>query len=534
MGGRPVNRNVALLFLDAASRNPDGVALVSAHGTRVTFRQLRSAVDGFSAGLTSHGFERGDRAVFMVPMSVELYVVVLGTLAAGGVAVFVDPWVSLKQIAALAAAANPAVFVGSPKAHLLRALSPDLRRVPITITTKGLGARFVAQHRLRDFRRQSRGSILARVAGDDPALITYTTGSSGLPKGVNRTHAILGAQHHVIREEFPANADDVDLTTFPVFALSNLAAGITTVIPRVDLRRVADVDAAQLLADIRKHDVRTMAASPPLFDRLVDHIHDTGSSSPGIRRIVTGGAPVRDDQLTRWRETFPTTEIDVAYGSSEAEPVASISADARLALVGSRPGFCVGKPVAAVRASAVRIVRGRLKRVEPVPDGTIGELVVAGPHVCREYAGDERGDAFAENKVRDADGTIWHRMGDTGYFDANGRFWVAGRVHSTITRNGTEFHAQLVESAVRGEDARIRRVAAVGRTDATMGERLVVVIESGADVGAEVRARLASGRYPFPIDEIVVTRTALPVDPRHNSKVDYARLRAMLDEGALR
>ena len=107
----------------------------------------------------------------------------------------------------------------------------------------------------------------------------------------------------------------------------------------------------------------------------------------------------------------------------------------------------------------------------------IGELVVAGPHVCRDYAGDERGDVFAENKVRDTDGTVWHRMGDTGYFDAQGRFWVAGRVHSTITRNRAEFHAQLVESAVLAEDARIRRVAAVGRPDAELGERLVVVID---------------------------------------------------------
>ena len=528
-----MNRNVVLLFLDAAARSPDATALVSAHGTRVSCRQLRSAVDGFSAGLASHGFARGDRVVCMVPMSVELYVVVLGTLAAGGVAVFVDPWVSLTQIASLAAAANPTVFVGTPRAHLLRALSPELRNVPITISTKGLGARVVAQHRLRDFRRRSRGSILARVAGDDPALITYTTGSSGRPKGVNRTHAILAAQHYVIREEFPANAGDVDMTTFPVFALSNLAAGITTIIPRVDLRRVADVDAAQLHADIRKFDVNTMAASPPLFDRLVNYIRDTGASSPGLRRIVTGGAPVRDDQLTRWRETFPTTEIDVAYGSSEAEPVASISVDARLALVGSRPGFCVGKPAASIQARAVRIVRGRMKRIDVVPDGTIGELIVAGPHVCRDYAGDERGDAFAENKVRDPDGTVWHRMGDTGYFDAQGRFWVAGRVHSTITRNATDFHAQLVESTVQAGEPRIRRVAAVGVPDATLGERLVVVIESDGRGGDEVRSRIASGRYPFPIDQIVVTRKALPVDPRHNSKIDYPRLRAMLVAGEL-
>jgi acyl-CoA synthetase (AMP-forming)/AMP-acid ligase II len=132
-----------------------------------------------------------------------------------------------------------------------------------------------------------------------------------------------------------------------------------------------------------------------------------------------------------------------------------------------------------------------------------------------------------ENKIVDASGAIWHRMGDTGYFDGAERFWLAGRVHSTIHRGGALVHPQLVEQAARGEDPRIRRLAAVGLPDPALGERVTLVIEGeGAELEADVRARLATAGLG--VDEIVRTSESLPVDPRHNSKIDYPRLREKL------
>lgn len=525
---RRVSANVASLFFDAAVRNPGGIALAGARGVLVPFAELADRVERCAGGLARLGFGAGDRAVFMLPMSTDLYVGVLGCLAVGGVAVFVDPWVSLRRIAALAAAARARAFIGSPKSHLLRLLAPELRSIRITITT-GAVARPFARHRLDALN----GSVArAGVDADAPALITFTTGSSGAAKGVNRTHAILRAQHEVIREEFPARPDDVDLTTFPVFALSNLAAGITTVIPPVNLRRIADAPGARVLDALRRHQVTTMAASPPLFDVLASHLRSSGATPPALRRITTGGAPVRDDQLERWRAVWPGTEIVVAYGSSEAEPVASIGAHERLSRSDAGQGYCVGRPVRAVRTRLIPITKGPLSELVGLPAGeSVGELAVSGPHVCRDYLGDQR--AFAETKVRDASGDVWHRMGDTGYFDADGRFWLVGRVHSTIQRGRTMVHPQIVEQAARGHDDRIRRVAAVGVPDGALGERLVVVVESDTtDVAPTVRARLGAAKLA-PVDALVVTRKPLPVDPRHNSKVDYQRLRELLQSGDL-
>jgi acyl-CoA synthetase (AMP-forming)/AMP-acid ligase II len=298
---------------------------------------------------------------------------------------------------------------------------------------------------------------------------------------VNRTHRILIAQHERLAEAFPAKEGDVDLCTFPIFALNNLALGVTTVIPPIDLKRIDAADPRRVASIAKERGVTTATASPPLFDMLA-RLDDR----PRFRRVLTGGAPVTDAQLRAWIAAWPDAEIVVAYGSSEAEPVAHIEARERLAAGGR--GYLAG-----------RIVNGVRARLELIDD-QVGELLVAGDHVAH---------------VEGDDGE-WHRMGDTGWFDEEKRFRIAGRVHSTIWRNGVAAHAQLVEQAARGDDPRIKRVAALG-----VDGRLVVVVESDEDVAADVRARVEA-------DEVIVTREPLPVDPRHNSKIDYARLRERL------
>lgn len=519
--------NVVGLFYSAAARHPERTAFVYPDGdasARISFGQLQADAEAFAGGLSAHGFGAGERAVFVLPMSPALYVAVLGVLSTGGTAVFVDPWVPMRQIARLMAAAHPSAFVGTPKAHLLRLLEPALRRIRLTISTEGFGARWAARLRFSDL-RGARGP--ASADADAPALITFTTGSSGTPKGVTRTHAILEAQHHVIREEFPARDGDVDLTTFPVFALSNLAAGVTTVIPPVDLRRVAQAEGERVLRAMRDGGVTTISASPPLIDRLVDRMDATRESPPALRRIVTGGAPVTDAQLRRWSAAFPGTDIQVAYGSSEAEPVARMSASERLAAAGA--GFCAGQPVAALRTRVVRITRGPLDAAVALPAHEIGELLVSGPHVCRDYVGDPA--AFRENKVRESDGTVWHRMGDTGSFDEAGRFWIAGRVHSTITRAGVHYHPQLVEQQlmdIAGSGA--VRAAALGMPDESLGEQLWVAFECATPPTDAARSGLIARirQTGLPVDNIAFATDAFPLDPRHNSKVDYGQLRERL------
>lgn len=535
---RTSDLNVLSYLHRSTERNPDRPALIFGGGGpenlggALSYGDLWRRAERLARGLRREGLQPGDRAIVMIPMSLELYAVLLGLLAVGAVAVFVDPWIGRKQIAAFAAFADPRAYLGIPKSHLLRLLDRRLRRIPLTVTTGRRFWRWPARRSMGELSAGGGDGSIQPVAADDPALITFTSGSSGLPKGANRTHGFLAAQHRALAEEFPYSDDDVDMAMFPVFALNNLAWGITTVVPQIDFSNVAGVDPEPILAQMRRHSVTTCTASPPFFDRLAGHVARKKQSRPALRRILSGGAPVSDEQLRSWQRSFPQAEILVVYGSTEAEPVAHIAAEERLEVRNSLgpafPGYCVGHQARSLRTKLLPLSEQQpeepeLQEAEP---NQVGELLVAGDHVCKDYF--RNPDAVKENKLRTPDGEIWHRMGDTGYFDTLGRFWLVGRVHSTIFRAGQAVHAQLVEQAAGEADSKVRRAAAVGLPDPQLGQRVVLVIEteSGQELREEVEARLQQSGHP--VDEIILTDEPLPLDPRHNSKIDYPKLRDRL------
>ncbi|HYO79590.1 MAG TPA: AMP-binding protein, partial [Thermoanaerobaculia bacterium] len=262
--------NAAALFREAARMHPAQTAFIEGKRS-ITFGALWERVCRVSGALHARGFAPGDRALILLPMSIELYAALLAVLKEGGVAVFLDPWVKKRAMVDLARHAELKAWLGTPKSHLLRAFVPGIAIAPF-------------------FFSRFRGPIrdaMHEAADDDRALITYTTGSSSRAKGVNRTHRILAAQHERLAEEFPAKEGDVDLCTFPVFALNNLALGITTVIPPVDLRRIDRADPRLVARVANEAHVTTATASPPLFDALARI-----DERPRFRRILTGGAPV--------------------------------------------------------------------------------------------------------------------------------------------------------------------------------------------------------------------------------------------------
>lgn len=549
--------NVLAILREVARRVPDRPALVMGEGKdgndsrdgrdgrdrrdQISFARLWDRIDRASVGLRRRGMQPGDRAIVLIPMSIDLYVALLALLKIGAVAVFVDPWIGRRQIAAFAAFAEPRAFLGIPRSHLLRWIEPGLRAVPLTVTPGRRLGPVPAGTTLAELEAEPGDGWIHPAAPADSALITFTSGSSGEPKGADRTHGFLLAQHRALAAEFPAlvgdrSGDDVDMTMFPVFALNNLAVGVTSVVPAMDFRQVEEVDADRILRQMEAFGVTTCTASPPFFDRLAA---SPKSGKLRLRRILTGGAPVADGQLTLWQSAFGKAEIVVAYGSTEAEPVAHLSAAERLAAVSEvrprTPGFCAGPPIGRIRAKVIRIHHGPVALGADgwagweLPAGEIGELVVAGEHVCKSYYRNPK--AVQENKIVAPDGEVWHRMGDTGYFDGARRFWLCGRLHSTIRRAGEWVHPQLVEPAARKGDLRVWRVAAVGLPDRELGEKVVVVVqvlkeEGTATLERDVRARLAEAGMP--VDEVRITREPLPVDPRHNSKIDYARLRESL------
>merc|ERR1711871_319399 len=164
------------------------------------------------------------------------------------------------------------------------------------------------------------------VNDDDIALITFTTGSSGNPKGITRTHGILTSQQDFLRSAAYLE-HDADLATFPMFALNNMAWGIPSIIAPINLKEIAKTDAARVVALMQEHGITTTTSSPPFYDRLADYYENNPNAiRHKLRRILVGGAPVSDAQLRRWIAIWPDTLIVIGYGSSECEPVSHITA----------------------------------------------------------------------------------------------------------------------------------------------------------------------------------------------------------------
>jgi acyl-CoA synthetase (AMP-forming)/AMP-acid ligase II len=515
--------NIASILQRQAEQFGDRPAIIE-RGRRITFAELDRAAASAAADLSAAGLMPGTRALVFSPMSIALYTTIIGMFRMGVTAVFVDPSAGRAHLERCIARVRPAAFVAVPRAHLLRLTSAAIRSIPIKVAIGGgvPGAPAVG----RDV-AHVRGRI--EPGGEDaPAIITFTSGSTGEPKAAVRTHGFLVAQHRALVESLALAPGQVDLTTLPVFLLANLASGVTSVIPDADLRAPGAIAPAPVLEQIRTTCPTRTVASPAFLHRLVTHAKGRGDRLGSFHHIFTGGAPVFPTMLDAIAAVAPGASVVAVYGSTEAEPIAEIDRRAigpadRLAMQ-QGAGLLAGTPAPSIQ---LRILADRwgtpagpwrledLDR-ESLEAGTAGEIVVCGEHVLPGYL-DGQGDE--ETKIR-IDGRVWHRTGDAGYLDRPGRLWLLGRCAAKVSDGDGVVYPFAVECAA-SDIAGVRRSAFV-----LHGGRRILVVELGeqaASVRETLMPRLAWARLA---DVLAVRR--IPVDRRHNAKVDYPALRRML------
>jgi acyl-CoA synthetase (AMP-forming)/AMP-acid ligase II len=513
--------NIVAIFYRNVERYAPDAAIVDERRS-VSYGELGADVRRVARHLEQRGIRRGDHVLIFVPMSRELYTILLALFHLGAAAVFVDAWADRSRLERAASTVPLRAFVGIPRAHLLRLVSPALRAIPIKL---GAGVD----------RWRSDGVVpaVADVEGDDTALVTFTTGSTGAPKGARRSHRFLLAQHRAIVESFGSVRTEVDMPTLPIFVLNNLALGATSVLPAVDPRRSSGFDASMVLGQIARHGVETSTGSPAFFLRLGEgrrknRKRGTAEGAEGaerkegeLRRIFVGGAAVGPRAAERIAAAFPEARVTVVYGSTEAEPVSLIDARAMIDSARSQVGLPVGRPVAGIEALIVPITGGSIDvasdealRAVALAPGEAGEICVAGPHVLDAYYGDPA--EWSMSKIQ-TDSRRWHRTGDAGYMDESGSLYLLGRVRESFVRDGRRVFPLPVEERLIAIDA-VRS----GTILSVDGLAVVAIeAESGADRDAIARA-VRDGSIEHDILTFVAT---IPRDPRHHSKIDYEKLR---------
>jgi olefin beta-lactone synthetase len=506
---------------------PDQLAIIS-HRQSITFAELEAAARRAAMLLRRSGLQQGDVALVFQPMSVDLYVALLAIWRLGMTAMFIDPSAGRAHLEQCCRRCPPQALIASSKAHLLRLKSAALRKIPCKFAI-GFPVPS-AQHWQFDCLPPDK--TIATPAA--PALITFTSGSTGQPKAAPRSHEFLLAQHRVLSETMGLNAGATDLTTLPIFVLANLASGVTSLIPHADLRFPGAIDARQVIRQIQAYQPQSTAASPAFLERIAEYCERQNLPLP-FQKIFSGGAPVFVDLLERLQKLAPLAEVSAVYGSTEAEPIAHLtypqiqSADPCGICEAARAAVCngllVGKPIAAIQ---LRILPDRWgtpiapmteEELEAIvlPPGATGEIVVSGDHVLPGYL---EGQGNAETKFQ-VNGIPWHRTGDAGRIDELGRLWLLGRCSARIEDAQGTLYPFTVEAAAR--HPAIRRTALV-----QLQGRRVLVVEFARLVDREKTLEdLKRSLYWAKIQDFIICNK-IPVDPRHNAKIYYPALYKIL------
>ena len=528
--------NIAAALPRLARERPEQVAMRcpgrgGGYQVAITYAQLDARSDAIAAGLARRGIVRGTRTVVMVRPTPEFFLLMFALFKAGAVPVLVDPGIDRRALKQCLDEARPEAFIGIPLALLAKALLGWAKSARVRITT---GRRaWLADATLADVERDGAGAgpQLADTAPDDVAGLLFTSGSTGVPKGVVYRHRHFVAQVAMLRDAFGIEAGGIDLPTFPPFALFDPALGLTSIIPDMDPTRPAKADPRKLHAAIRRFGVTQLFGSPALMRVLAGH----GEPLPTVRRVTSAGAPVPPEVVARMLALLPPdAQLWTPYGATECLPVAVIEGRELLALrerTEAGSGTCVGRPVARNTVRIIRIDDGAIadwSDALQVAPGQVGEITVAGPSATDAYFNRDAQTALAKIRERLPDGgeRIVHRMGDLGWFDADGRLWFCGRKSQRVVVDAvTTLCTEQVEPVFNAHPA-VARTALVG-TGAQGKQSPVLCVELNAGIGKrewprierELRHLGEGFVHTAKVDTFLRYPKPFPVDIRHNAKI---------------
>lgn len=543
--------NIAQTLAEVAARAPHRRAVVYPAGrdrqgraryVQLSFEQLNQECDRYAHGLAEYGVRQGDRTLLMARPSLDFIAVVFALLKVGAVPVLIDPGQGRKVFLQCVAETEPTVFIGLPLAHVLRKVFPrPFRTVRLYVT---MGRRwFWGGATLEQLRTQRRDPFpVAPTTTESEGAVAFTSGSTGIPKGVVYLHGMFRAQVELLRQDFGIAEGEVDLPGLYIFALFNPALGVTTVFPDMDPTKPAHVNPAYLVEAIQTHGVTNSFGSPTIWKRVGEYCRENDVKLPSIKRILMASAPVPPALVASFeRDILQGGEVNTPFGASEAVPITMMSGSEIVAetaqLSEQGAGMCVGR---AIRGHSIRVIG---ITDEPIPEwdealalpqGQVGEIVVQGPVVTRLYLSRPRQTALA--KINDQDGGVWHRMGDLGYFDEQGRLWFCGRKdHRVETPQGLMLPVPC--EAIFNQHPGLARSALVGVGPLGRQRPVLVVEPRQSKTSTEEQEKLAAELLELGAAhehargiKDVLFYPAFPVDVRHNAKIQREKLAAWAEK----
>ncbi|MCA9080804.1 MAG: AMP-binding protein [Planctomycetaceae bacterium] len=549
--------NIAARLSEQAALRPWQRAIVAPSGrdasgrrqyVQLTFAQLEDESNRIAQGLLDRGLKPEQKLVLFVPFGIEFITLTFALFKAGATIVLIDPGMGRTNIFRCLEEVQPDGFVAIPKVHLARWWYR--KRFPQARLNVSVGKKSPLAMTTHDELRKTPLDAFQPVprTARDPAAVIFTSGSTGPPKGVLYEHGMFAAQVDLIRDHYGIEPGEVDLPAFPLFGLFNGALGVTTVIPDMDTTRPAQVNPKLIIEAIEDQGVTVSFGSPAFWNRVGRYCEQHGVTFPSIRRAMSAGGPVPTHVLRRMSKILTRDGADLftPYGATESLPVASIGGREILEQTADRTrngaGTCVGQVFAGVDVQIIEMTSGPLTSIDQariLPTGEIGEIIVRSAAVTREYY--LRKEATLAAKIPDGD-SFWHRIGDVGYLDDDGKLWFCGRkAHIVETPQGRMY--SVCCEAILEEHPQIYRAALVGLGVAPQ-QRPVLIAEpeegmfpTTPEAEQALRDELLRMAAKHPLTEQVtdvLLHRAFPVDTRHNVKINREALASWAESELVR
>jgi acyl-CoA synthetase (AMP-forming)/AMP-acid ligase II len=506
-GSHPVYHDLQNSFKNYADR----IAIIDKDGAPCTYAEFEAYILGAYQNLLEKGIKKGSKVLVAVPMSLELYAIMEAIFAHGAIAIFLDPWMKGKKMGSVIRQVSPDLFIVTKKLSRITWLLPatwKLAKWKVNGATKALNSNL----------QLSKIYNSINITNEDNALITFTSGTSGRPKGANRTYGFIFAQAETLKAHL-GNSENgsVDYSNFPIVGLANFALGNTVAIPQLNLMKLHESNPTEVLDQLNNQIVSRLIVSPSLLRKVLEKI----TANHSIKTVMTGGAPISISLVQTALEKCPSVYFEAIYGSTEAEPICITTfneIDKKLAE--PLKGVYVGAPVPEVELKILEQkdipINSTTFETLQLKHGEVGEIVVTGNHVNKNYY--QNPEAFIKNKIVDSLETIWHRTGDLGYLE-NGVLYLVGRDHRVIQRNDQKYYPYPIEQFLELEFG-LNDVGYVQGSD----DKICLHYYSNKKLNDD-ELKKAIEACDYPIDLIMKSKKPLPRDARHKSKLQIEKLK---------
>ena len=499
---------------DLRKQYPDNTALFDLKtGNKITFTQIDKKSDEICSYLIQKGFEKGNKIVVFVPIGIEFYLILTAIFKMGLQAVFIDPYAGIEHINKCCEMISPDGIIGSGKTLLKGFFLKGIRKIG-----KKINYIKMMEHseKLSIYEKNKNQKKIQneKIDGNTPALISFTSGSTGFPKIIMRTHEFLLGQHNVLEKNLKFEKETAVYSSFPIFLLSHMATGTTTFIPDLNWRKPIESDFGNIVKQITENNIQNIILPPAIFENIVKFCKDEKIMLENVQKVYTGGAPVFYSLMKNIKEVFANAKIIALYGASEAEPISVLNfediTEEDIENMKNGDGLLAGKIVNEIELKIEELEKTPKKnKISEIK----GEILVRGENVVDGYLNIEKNSD--EN---------WHRTGDMGYINKKGQLILLGRVKGRIQIEENIYYPFTVETAF-SFCKNLKKSVLTSKNN-----KLYLFAERNPEFKENLSedSEINELKEKFGIFKII--ETEIPMDKRHNSKTDYKRLEEIVEK----